>query len=54
MQKAALARPGAWLCLLGSALALAGFFLPYFGAQPVSLWESILLFLRPEYVDAQR
>lgn len=53
MHKAAFARPGAWLCLLGSALALTGFFLPYFGTQPVSLWESILLFLRPEYIDAQ-
>lgn len=53
MQKAALARPGAWLCLLGSTLALAGFFLPYFGTQPVSLWESILLSLRPEYIDAE-
>ena len=50
MQKSALARPGAWLGLLGSALALvAFFFLPYANPPPGSiippgsLWDVFVL-----------
>jgi len=40
---------GTWLCLLGSILALVGFFLPYYSAPPgsnyqsASLWYVLLL-----------
>lgn len=40
MQKAALTRPDAWLSLLGSALALVAFFLPYYSAPTVSLLQT--------------
>jgi hypothetical protein len=46
-----LGRSGAWLCLLGSILALVAFFLPYFGTPPFSLWEVLLRPLRPEAAD---
>lgn len=39
-----LVRPGVWLCLLGSALALVAFFVPYFGPPPGSLWDIMLLY----------
>ena|ERR1051326_2810049 len=53
MWRAAQARPGEWLCMLGSTLALVASFLPYFGIPPVSLWQSILLSLRPEYASTE-
>ena len=46
--------PGMWLCLLGSTLALVGFFLPYYvsppgsGYQTASLWYVLLLPIRQE------
>jgi hypothetical protein len=48
------ASPGTWLCLLGSTLALIGFFLPYYSAPPgssyqsASLWYVLLLPIRQE------
>jgi hypothetical protein len=46
-----LAQPAVWLCLLGSALALVSFFLPFFGPSAGSLWGALLDSLRPEYVS---
>src|SRR5215469_16094332 len=39
-----LVRPGVWCCLLGSALALVAYFLPYYGPPPGSLWELLRLY----------
>lgn len=49
--RAALSRPGAWLCLLGSIFALIAFFLPAFGPAlagfPLgSLWDFLLFLMR--------
>ena len=41
MQKP-LSRPGAWLCLLGSTLALVAFFLPAYGPASGSMWDMLL------------
>jgi hypothetical protein len=40
-----LARPDAWLCLLGSVLAFAAFFLPFYGSPPVNYWDVLLFWI---------
>jgi hypothetical protein len=42
---------GSWLCLLGSALALVAFFLPYYGSVSGSLWDVLLLPIRQEVAE---